>query len=462
MSNQQDVNMMAHLMRRAGFGATRKQLEELAARPYEDVVEDLLHPERFPAVEEALLERYFGMDVVIGVFWIYRMVASPRQLEEKISLFWHHVFATARAKSEHVYSQHRQLEWFRRLGLSDTRTILTTLSMDPAMLFYLDNNENIKGEPNENYGRELLELFSMGVGNYSEDDVKQAALAFTGWTFEQPVPRDPCGNYDTEFAYRPQDHDDSEKTFLGETGRFNGEDIVDIVAKQPATARFISRRLYDFFVADEPQVPAWNIEPPRDPEAIDALVAAYFESGGEIRSVLRVLFNSDFFKKAQYKKVKSPAELVAGVLKLVGTHELPEPQGTSYFLTAGLMGQELMNPPSVESWHTGTEWIDGGSLNERVNFAVDKVGDRTKPGVQEIVDRLGEDGESLSPEEFVDRCLDLVGPVSAGGETRQSLLKFAESGGDLRFATEAERQESAERTVRLAQLIVSSREYQLA
>ena len=461
MSNQ-DVNMMAHLMRRAGFGATRQQLEELAARPYEDVVEDLLNPERFPEVEEALMERYLGFDNVVGVYWIHRMLASPRQLEEKISLFWHHVFATARAKSEHIESQHRQLEWFRRVGLSDTRTILTALAKDPAMLFYLDNNENFKGEPNENFGRELLELFSMGVGNYTEDDVKHAALAFTGWTFEQPVPRDPCGNYDTEFRYNPEEHDDSEKTFLGETGRFNGEDIVDIIAKQPATAKFISRRLYDFFVADEPQVPAWNIEPPRNPAAIDAMVAAYFESGGEIRSILRVLFNSNFFKEAQYKKVKSPVELLVGVLKLVGTHELPEPEGTSYFYTAATMGQELMNPPSVESWHTGWEWIDGGALNERVNFAVDRVGDRTKAGVQAIIDRLAENGESLSPEEFVDRCLDLVGPVGAEGETRQVLLEFAESGGDLRFGAEAERQESAERTVRMAQLIVSSKEYQLA
>ena len=459
---EQDVSQAAHLMRRAGFGATRKQLEELAAKPYEDVVEDLLNPDRFPEVEEALIERYLGYDNVNGVCWIYHMLASPRQLEEKISLFWHHVFATARNKSEHLYSQHTQLEMFRRVGLSDMRTILTELSMDPAMLFWLDNNENIKGEPNENYGRELLELFSMGVGNYSEDDVKQAALAFTGWTFEQPVPRDPCGNYATEFTYRPQDHDDSEKTFLGETGRFNGEDIVDIIVKQPATAKFICRRLYDFFVADEPQVPAWSIEPPRNPEAVDILISAYVDSGGDIRSILRVLLNSEFFKEAQYKKVKSPAELLVGVLKLVGTHELPEPEATSYFYTAALMGQELLNPPSVESWHTGTEWIDGGALNERVNYAVDKVGDRTKPGVQEIIDRLGKDGESLSPEEFVDRCLDLVGPVSAEGETRQTLLDFAGSGGDLRFATEAEREESAERTVRMAQFIVSTREYQLA
>ena len=456
---EQDVATMAHLMRRAGFGAARKQLEELAARPYEDVVEDLLHPDRFPEVEEALVERYMGFDPVIGAAWIYRMLASPRQLEEKISLFWHHVFATGLVKGEHKDSMHQQLAMFRRSGMSDMRTILTELSMDPAMLYWLDNNENMKGEPNENYGRELLELFSMGVGNYSEEDVKQAALAFTGWSFTQAIP---YGHYPTYFAFRQDVHDYGEKTFLGETGRFNGEDIVDIIAKQPATARFICRRLYDFFVADEPQVPAWSMEPPRDPEAVNTLVSEYFDSGGDIRSILRVLFNSDFFKEARYKKVKSPAEFVMGVLKLVGTHELPELEGPSYTATLRQMGQELANPPSVESWHTGIEWIDGGALTQRVNFAVDKVSDRTKPGIQEIIDRLAKDGGSLSPEQFVDSCLDLVGPVSADGEIRQALLGFAESGGDLRFATDAEREESAGRTVRMAQLIVSSREYQLA
>ena len=459
---EQDVSQVAHLMRRAGFGASRAQLEELAARPYEDVVEDLLHPERFPEVEAAVVERYFGFDSLIGINWLYHMIASDRQLQEKISLFWHHVFATARNKSEHINSLHSQLATLRRICLSDMRVILTALSTDPAMIFWLDNNENLKDAPNENYGRELLELFSMGVGNYSEEDIKHTALAFTGWTFNQPTPRDPSGNYDVKFAYRPQDHDDSEKTFLGETGRFNGEDIIDIIVKQPATARFVSRRLYDFFVADEPQVPAWDIEPPRDPDAIDTLVDAYFESDGDIRSIMRVLLNSDFFKNPKHKKVKSPVDLVVGVLKLVGTHELPEPEGPGYFTTVKQMGQELMNPPSVESWHTGMEWIDGGALNERVDFAVNKIGDMTKPGVQDIIARLAKDRESLSPEECVDRCLDLVGPVSVERETRQALLDFAEAGGDLHFATEAEREESAKRTVRIAQLIVSSFEYQFA
>ena len=151
------------------------------------------------------------------------------------------------------------------------------------MVFYLDNCMSHKGAINENYGRELLELFSMGVGmdghpNYTEEDVKVCARAFTGWTIANAIPRYPYGRYESQFAYNSVDHDDSEKTFLGETGRWNGEDVIDIIAKQPATARFIARHLYNFFVADEPQVPAWQNSPPRDPKAIQALEQAYFRS----------------------------------------------------------------------------------------------------------------------------------------------------------------------------------------
>jgi uncharacterized protein (DUF1800 family) len=334
------------------------------------------------------------------------------------------------------------------------------------MIYWLDNNENHNGEPNENYGRELLELFSMGVGHYSETDIKMAARAFTGWTFKQPIPLYPYGFYPAEFVYRPDDHDDSEKTFLGHTGRLNGEDIVDIIVQQPATARFIARHLYNFFVADEPQVPAWSEVPPRDPAAIEVLVRAYTDSGGELRPILRALFMSDFFKAARFSKVKSPAELVVGTVKLVGTHRFPEAGLLELEAATTAMGQQLMNPPTVEGWHTGHEWIDGGTLNERVNFAVNQVTEATKPGIQEIVGQLSArangGGARLSPERFVDSCLELAGRLEVGAETRQALLDAAATEGGLGFATDAEREESAGRVSRLLQLIVASREYQLA
>jgi uncharacterized protein (DUF1800 family) len=460
---EQELGLIAHLMRRAGFGAPRDELEALAARGYEATLDDLLNPERFPEVEDDLLTRYYtgeGVDVSASQ-WIYRMVNSQRPLEEKTALFWHHVFATA-IPMEHPPSSYGQIETFRRVGLSDMGTILTALSRDPAMIFWLDNNENHNGEPNENYGRELLELFSMGVGNYTEDDIKMAARAFTGWTFKQPLPLYPHGHYPAAFTYVEDDHDDSVKTFLGETGRFNGDDIVRIIVKQRATATFVSRHLYNFFVADEAQVPAWSVTAPRDPDAIESLVQTYMESGGEIRSVLRVLFSSDFFKEARFQRVKCPTELVTGVLKLVGTYRSPEAGISAYWQSASVMGQELLNPPTVEGWHTGREWIDGGTLNERVNFAVNEVADAGKPGIRALVDRLKAEGPSISEDRFVDRCLDLLGPVEAGDETRRALLRYAESGGALELGDEADQQESTARIVRMAQLIVASREYQFA
>jgi len=459
------LSLIAHLMRRAGFGGTRAELEIYAAKGYEAVVEDLLHPERFPGVDEDILKRYFdGESVNVGAgTWIYRMINSQRPLEEKITLFWHHVLATAFSKSNHPTSCIEQIDMFRRVGLSDLRTILLELSRDPAMIYWLDNNENHKGEPNENYGRELLELFSMGVGNYTEQDIKMAARAFTGWTFTQPIPLYPFGHHSAHFVYRAEDHDDSVKTFLGHTGRLNGDDIVGIIVQQPAAARFISRHLYNFFVADEPQVPSWSQLPPRDPRAIDTLVQSYVDSGGNIRSMLRVLFNSDFFKEARFQRVKSPVELVVGTVKLTGTHRFPERNLLDLEAATTLMGQTLMNPPTVEGWHTGKEWIDGGTLNERVNFAVNELADVNKPGVREIVDRLSAERGLATPEELVERALELMGALQVSADTRDALLAAARSAIELRAgAAGADPPAESARIDRLLQLIVASREYQFA
>ena len=462
MSNA-DVALTAHLMRRAGFGTTLTELEEYVKKGYENVVEDLVEPERCPPVDEDILDRYFGgSEGGYRITWMYRMINSPRPLEEKMALFWHHVFATGVGKNQHILASALQIDMLRRVGLSNMREILLELSKDPAMIFWLDNNENRKGEPNENYGRELLELFSMGVGNYSEDDIKDCSRAFTGWTFTQPPPLYPQGYYPAHFVFIEEEHDDGEKTFLGHTGNLNGDDIIDIIVKQPACAKFISRHLYNFFVADEPQVPSWNVTPPQDPEAIDTLSNAFLESDGNMRHVLRTLFNSDFFKEARFKKVKSPTELVTGILKLVGTHRKPQPGMGNYPGATTLMGQELLNPPTVEGWHTGKEWIDGGTLTERINFSVGELSDPSKPGIEQIISRLKSNGSALSPDEFVDRCLELVGPLDVGETTRESLTRFAASQGDLNIGADDAAEENNARVVRMLQLIVSSREYQFA
>ena len=462
------LSLMAHLLRRAGFGASRDELEQYAARPYEEVVEDLVCPERSPEPDEELLLRYYphlmNQDNP-GVWngrWFYRMVNTRQPLREKMTLFWHHVFATGWTKSEHTPTMVQHIEMLRRNCLGDLRTLLLELSRDPAMIYWLDNSENHGDAPNENYGRELLELFSMGIGNYTEADIKNVARAFTGWTFEQPLPLYPYGHFQARFVYRPEDHDDSEKVFLGHRGRFNGGDIVNIIVKRDATARFIARHLYNFFVADEPQVPTWSVTPPQDPKAIETLKKAYFDSDADMRPVMRVLFNSSFFKAARYRRVKCPAEFIAGTLKLSGDFTSPDPGLVALDQASTVMGQKLMDPPTVEGWHTGREWIDGGTLTERVNFAVDQVKDTSKPGVQGVLRRLSALGRPVPPEEFVDRCLDLAGPLEVSAETRDALLEFAGSGGELKFNSENDLQTSEARVGRMLTLIVACREYQFA
>ena len=473
MANKADIELIAHLMRRAGFGATRDELETYAAKGYEATVEELLHPEAQPPFEDDTIHRYIpyfrcgtGMQSFQS-YWMYRMINTRSPLEEKMVLFCHHIFATSYAKLSRNPQMNQQAELFRHHGLGNFRTLLNELSKDPAMIYWLDNCENHKGAPNENYGRELLELFSMGVGmdgqpNYSEQDVKECARAFTGWTMAPALPRYPYGDYLWDFEYRPHDHDDGEKEFLGQRGRFNGEDIVDIIVQQPATARFLSRHLYNFFVADEPPVPTWQSTPPRDPEAIKTLEEEYFRSNYDIRSMLRVLLSSDFFKNARFAKVKSPAELVAGVMRLAGNYTSPKPNIHNIVYACNYMGQELFNPPTVEGWHTGKEWIDSGAMVERVNFAADQLGNLSNPGVRRIVERLTAFGPAMTAEQLVDRCLELVGPVQVSSSRREELIAHVERRGAVRCGTEEERQSFAERVVALLRLVVAAPEFQFA
>ena len=438
-----DRALVAHLMRRAGFGATPAELDELTAtKTYEEIVDDLVNPERFPALDQSYIDRYYGGEPVavhVGK-WMYRMINTRRPLEEKMSLFLHHIFPVAWGKSEHGPSLYSEIEMFRRVGLTDMRTILLELSKDPAMIFWLDNNENHKDEINENYGRELLELFSMGVGNYTEDDIKAASRAFTGWTFRQPLSLYPNGHYPAEFEFIPDDHDYGEKTFLGESGEFDGGDIIDIIVRQPATARFVSRHLYNFFVEDEVQVPSWNTEPPKDEAAIARLSEVFLETGGQMRPVLKTLFDSDFFKQAtRFKKVKSPTELVVGVMRQTGEFDAPTPGIHQFAVTTlngspiegplAVMGQRLMTPPTVEGWHTGHEWIDSGTLSERISFVESQFQDASKPGVRDMVERAGSLDDD--PTRLVDRCLDLLGGINVSERTYESLVEYARELGGM-------------------------------
>ena len=463
MPDKEQIALMGHLMRRAGFGASHEELAARADKGYEATVEELLHPEEQEAVDLEMLYRFMpGYEGALGpplnqAEWVYRMINTRRPLEEKMALFWHQLFATGNSKVDNPPELTQQIGMFREHGMGSFRDLLVELAKNPAMIFWLDNNGNHMGAINENWGRELLELFSMGVGNYSEDDIKEASRAFTGWTIGPKIPRNPLGRFYWNFEYRPEDHDDGEKTFLGYTGNFDGQDIIDIVVKQPATARFLSRHLYNFFVADEPQVPSWNITPPNDPAAIDALIATYNETNGDVRAMLRTLFNSDFFKNARYSRVKSPAELVIGTAKMAGNYQGPRPGFNQLAFECAYQGQELLNPPSVESWHTGAEWIDGGALVRRVNFAAGLLGDTSLPGVQAIVGVLRERG-AMTPAQLVEACLELSGPVEVGEATYSELLEQARQGGDVTWDSD-----DAERRVGvMLALIAASRDFQFA
>ena len=461
----QDIALMAHLMRRAGFGATREELEERAARGYEATVEELLNPETQTGADRYEFLRYHpslwkpitspGMGASA---WLHSLLNTDRVLQEKMVLFWHQVFATGGSKLDHWHEMIAQVDMFRQTGMGSYKDLLVELARNPAMIFWLDNCDNHADAVNENWGRELLELFSMGVGNYTEEDVQECSRAFTGWTIAASIPRNAHGRYDWEFEYQEEDHDDQEKTFLGHTGNFNGEDIIEIICQQPSTAQFVARHLYNFFVADEPQVPAWSVTPPTNPEAIDLLARTYTESGYDMRSVLRTLFLSDFFKEAQFAKIKSPAEVLVGTLRLVGGYKFPAPGIGNLSKEAGYMGQELLNPPSVEGWHTGAEWINSGTLMKRINFSAEMVGDTNKPGIQAIINRLHARGD-LEPAELVDSCIDLLGPLEVQEENRQQLVNHAQESGPL---TWTDAREAGERIGEMLQLVVSLREYQYA
>jgi uncharacterized protein (DUF1800 family) len=474
MANQEDIALMGHLLRRAGFGASRAEIEAKAAQGYNAVVEELLNPDSQPPIDEDIMVRYhpaYNHSAAIETNvqqWLYRMTNSPRQLQEKMALFWHMIFCAGHSKIDSGEEMSRMIAMFREHGMGNFQNLLMKLSTFAGMMYYLDNTESHKVALNENYGRELLELFSLGVGkdnefNYTEDDVKACARAFTGWNAAPAYPPFPHGRSPWEFRFDPADHDDSEKTFLGQTGRWNGDDIINIICKQPATARYIARHMYDFFVADEVPVPSWRQTPPKDVAAINLLEKAYFDSGYDITAMLRVLLTSDFFKSpsVRYARVKSPAELVASILRMTGEHHGDVKPGLfEISQEPKYMGMDLMNPPTVEGWHTGHEWIDSGTLVERINFAADCLGRTDLPGVQDMINRLMTRGARLSPEAFVDGCMDMLGCLNMSDDTRRELVAHAQRDGELRHSTDAERAAFTRRSGEMFQMLAATAEFQ--
>ncbi len=456
VSRDTDTALMAHLLRRAGFGATRDQIDEYVAKGYDETVEELLHPEYSEPEDQDLLDRYFIASVEARSVghadpqWAWRMATTTKHLEEKIALFWHGLLAVGGIKLDHGMEMLTEIDLFRRYGLGKFGDLLLEISRNPGMMYWLDNQNSHKDAPNENYGRELLELFSMGIdemgeGAYTEDDVKAAARAFTGWASKPTMPPFFLGPFPMEFQFDPSDHDDGEKEFLGEVGNWNGEDIVEITVRQRATAEFVSRRLYQFFVADE-----------ADEDEVQRLADVFEENDGEIRAVLRAIFKSDHFKSEaiRYRKVKSPTELVFGVARLTDRFDLPDMDASQLASQTMFMGQFLLNPPSVEGWHEGEEWIDSGALVERINFASTELERRDAPGIQRMVDLVSEAG-GMSSSEYVGACLDAMGCINISDRTFGFIAEHASS------QTEPSNEdEETDRAIEIFQLIASTPDYQ--
>jgi hypothetical protein len=391
----------AHLLERAGFGGTPEEIAELARLTPEEAVRRLvryqaidnsalppfdhsgIHDpgiEPFPPSRPATTDLAKAKGEALGVhvkpegnrrmqpvvnkffywlrasrletnraayWWANRMLASPRPLEEKLALFWHGHFATSEEKVRDYRKMLRQLEVFYRHGNGSFRELMIGVAQDPAMLAFLDAGVNVKGAPNENFAREIMELFTMGVGNYSEKDIREAARAFTGWNFA-----------DLDFVVNEAQHDEGEKLVLGQQGSFDGVQVIDIILQQPVSAEFLAGKLYRFFVRDE-----------ITPEMRKRLGALLRENRYEVAPLLETIFLSrDFYSAPSYgTRIKGPVELAVSTYKKLGLTEVP---GVPDFndVTAGL-GQQLFRPPTVAGWAQGRAWITPGLLLERANFA---------------------------------------------------------------------------------------------
>lgn len=286
-------------------------------------------------------------------WWLTRMIETPRPLEEKMTLFWHGHFATSYRTIEDSYHMYLQNQRFRKHALGSYGELLHEIIKDPAMLAYLDNNDSRKGQPNENLARELMELFSMGVGTYSENDIKEGARALTGYTFR-----------DDEFVLNRENHDGGRKRIFGRSGEYNGEGFVTAILAQRATGTFMTRKLYTFFVGDLPENPR-DYSPSVD-SVLDKMRLTFVRQRYAIKPLLRELFLSrHFYSDAVVgQRIKSPAELVVG-----GVRELRTPvRELSTLLDAmALMGQNLFFPPSVAGWSGGRAWINTSTMFVRQN-----------------------------------------------------------------------------------------------
>ena len=449
---EERLALMAHLLRRAGFGATREELEAYAARPYEEVVEELVHPERMPDLDDDVLARYYphlganidnpqsGTAAGSGG-WSTRQ----RPLEEKMALFWHHVFATGWTKSEHTPTMVRHIEMLRQNGLANFRTLLLDLSRDPAMIYWLDNNENHARSINENYGREILELFSMGIGNYSEQDIKECARAFTGWTFEQRDPALPvrplrlAASSTTRPGPRQRREDVPRRTPATSTARTSSTSSPSRRRRPASSAATSTTSSSPTSSRSRPGA----CTDPVDPAAIKTLMTAFKDSDADIRSVMRVLFNSDFFKAARFTRVKAPIELVAGVIKLAGHPPRRRARPDRLRRRDPRDGPDADGPAHGRglAHRQGVDRRRHAHRADQLRRQPDQRHQEARPAASDPRAAREELRPAAGADEVVDTVLDLVGPLEVQPETRAALVDLAAQGGEIRFGSDDDRSE---------------------
>jgi uncharacterized protein (DUF1800 family) len=375
-----DYDTAAHLLNRAGFGGPPAAIEKLADLNPDDALSTLVDYERIPdptpdpiwakpdpegvrrlrdeaknATPDERRKLYqqemrvqFQRLMELRGWWLNRMAKGPRPLQEKMVLFWHGHFATSFEKVRNAYYMWRQNGLFRHLATGNWQELLTFAGKDPAMLIWLDQAESRRPHANENFAREVMELFTLGIGNYTEKDVTEGARALTGWSLDR---------LNQKYVYRPFFHDNGVKTFLSRTGNLNGDDVIRIIVEQPATAQFITARLWNFFAG----------QPPSN-ELNDALAAVFRENGNNFKPFLRVMFRSaEFYDPAIVRnQVKSPVQWLVGTARVLEC-DLPPPLICEGILRR--LGQDLFVPPNVKGWDGGISWITTTTLLDRYNTA---------------------------------------------------------------------------------------------
>ena len=406
--------LAAHLYRRAGFGAAAAELDAAVEAGPAATVERLCAG---PAAGSPELTQFNGTVATLGArtvatgnaqqlpaWWLFRMLNTPDPLLEKLTLFWHGHFATSAAKVEKPKLMLAQNELLRAHARGKFGDLVRAISRDPAMLIYLDSTTNRRIRPNENYAREVMELFCLGVGNYTERDIKELARAFTGWE----VLAD-------KFHYNAVQHDTREKSFLGATGNFDGDAAVQVVLDQPAAPRFVARKLVRFFVADEPAPSDALVAP-----VADELRGHDFAIAPAVRKVLGS--NLFFSAHAVGRKVRSPVELAVGLLRTLGatTNLNKLAQGCAE------LGQGLFYPPNVKGWDGGRAWINSSTLLGRANLVrqVLAAGETRYAKSGGSLAAAADAAGATTPEQTVDWLLEVLTAVPAPARARDELVKL--------------------------------------